>query len=138
MKKSIIILLSILFLVACQDSNQPSSHPTPDPGHSTPEKEELETESTPSTPNETSLNLDETSPSENSKDWADLPEYTVITEIATENYQVNIETDNPNNRVIFLENQSGEKLYKSIFIKNTNRLKIIDLKNDNLIYNQVI
>ncbi len=45
-----------------------------------------------------------------------------------------VETDNPNKRIILFENQSGEKVYKSIFIKNDQHLKIIDLNGDGLVY----
>ncbi|WP_301107954.1 hypothetical protein [Sporosarcina sp.] len=45
-----------------------------------------------------------------------------------------VETDNPGKRIILFENQSGEKVYKSIFIKHDQYVKIIDLKDDNLLY----
>lgn len=45
-----------------------------------------------------------------------------------------IKTDNQNKRIILFENQSGKKVYKSIFIKNDQHLKIIDLNGDGLVY----
>ncbi|MBY0221261.1 hypothetical protein [Sporosarcina aquimarina] len=45
-----------------------------------------------------------------------------------------VETDNPGKRIILFENESGEKVYKSIFIKHDRFLKIIDLKDDQLLY----
>lgn len=45
-----------------------------------------------------------------------------------------VQTDNPGKRVILFENSSGEKVYKSIFVKHDQFLKIIDLKSDRLLY----
>lgn len=45
-----------------------------------------------------------------------------------------VETDNQNKRIILFENQSGQKVYKSIFIKNDQHLKIVDLNDDGLVY----
>lgn len=49
-----------------------------------------------------------------------------------------LETDNANKRVLFFSTDKGQKRYKSIFIKRTERLKIIDLSDDNMLYNQEI
>ena len=38
-----------------------------------------------------------------------------------------IETDNPNTRVILYADADGRKVYKSIYVKRNNRLKVIDL-----------
>ncbi|SFH58379.1 hypothetical protein [Pisciglobus halotolerans] len=48
-----------------------------------------------------------------------------------------IVTDNPNKRVILFED-GHEKAYKTIFIKNANRLKVIDLQGDGLVLNEKI
>lgn len=45
-----------------------------------------------------------------------------------------VQTDNPGKRIILFENSSGEKVYKSIFVKHDQFLKIIDLKSDRLLY----
>lgn len=45
-----------------------------------------------------------------------------------------VEVDNENKRITLYENESGQKVYKSIFIKNDNHLKIIDLNGDKLLY----
>lgn len=51
-----------------------------------------------------------------------------------------VETDNPNKRVILYSENDHEKKYKSIFIKDQKRLKIIELdgKDEGLIFNEVI
>ena len=45
-----------------------------------------------------------------------------------------VEVDNQNKRIILYENESGQKVYKSIFIKEDNYLKVIDLNDDNIFY----
>ncbi|GAA0320129.1 hypothetical protein [Oceanobacillus sp. FSL W7-1281] len=59
-------------------------------------------------------------------------------EIAEGEYDISVETDNQGTRVMFYE-IDGEKYYKTVFVKNDSRLKIIDLQNDDgLIYNETI
>ena len=59
-------------------------------------------------------------------------------EIDVSDLNANIETDNNNKRVILFKD--GDKaVYKTIFIKNDDRLKIIDIGNDEgQIYNETI
>ncbi|ARF13425.1 hypothetical protein [Sporosarcina ureae] len=45
-----------------------------------------------------------------------------------------VEADNQGKRIILFENKSGKKVYKSIFIKHDNHLKIIDLNGDKLLF----
>ncbi|WP_207942253.1 hypothetical protein DOK78_000656 [Enterococcus sp. DIV2402] len=52
--------------------------------------------------------------------------------------QLNIETDNPNKRVLFFSTDTGQKRYKSVFVKRTERLKIIDLSDEGILYNREI
>lgn len=46
-------------------------------------------------------------------------------------------TDNPGTRIFIFENE-GQQAYKTIFIKKANRLKVIDLVNDELLMNEII
>ncbi|PIC67033.1 hypothetical protein CSV71_07340 [Sporosarcina sp. P21c] len=45
-----------------------------------------------------------------------------------------VKVDNQNKRIILFENESGQKVYKSIFIKDNLHLKVIDLNSDNVLY----
>lgn len=45
-----------------------------------------------------------------------------------------VEVDNQNKRIVLFENESGQKVYKSILIKDDLHLKIIDLNGDNVLY----
>ncbi|EQB37029.1 hypothetical protein M948_11425 [Virgibacillus sp. CM-4] len=69
----------------------------------------------------------------------DLPEYPIIRKnVDLEIFELKIVADNPYKRVILIENNtSGEKEYKSIYIKKTNRLKLIQF-NEGLLYNGIV
>ncbi|MBO1004168.1 hypothetical protein ACFSKI_06970 [Pseudogracilibacillus auburnensis] len=70
---------------------------------------------------------------------AHMEEATILADhIDFSNLHAKVETDNANKRVILFQDNDHSKKYKSIFIKNDQRLKIIDLKNDGLIYNDII
>jgi|SRR5699024_3177990 len=52
-------------------------------------------------------------------------------------YNSRLVTDNPGTRIFIFENE-GKQAYKTIYIKKANRLKVIDLVNDELLMNEVI
>ena len=54
-----------------------------------------------------------------------------------EDFQIHLSTDNPGTR-IFIFHEDSEQYYKTIFIKDEKRLKIIDLVNDKLLMNEII
>lgn len=58
-------------------------------------------------------------------------------EIPSENDSVQVVEDNPHKRILFIGDDANQKKYKTIFIKDTNRLKIIDL-NGGPIFNDII
>src|SRR5699024_10168097 len=68
-----------------------------------------------------------------------LPEYATLTDfIDVNHYTITSQTENKGNRILVFANEEGEKEYKSIFVKNDQRLKIIDLVDDHLLFNDVI
>lgn len=71
---------------------------------------------------------------------SDLEEYTTVSnEIDLDKYDMDIEEDNSNKRIILYEDEKGNKEYKSIYLKEKNRLKIIEFdKEDGEIFNEVI
>lgn len=71
---------------------------------------------------------------------ADFEEYPVLMRTIAEvdNLQVHIETDNPGTRVIIFENEAGNKLFKSVFVKRTKRLKVIPLAGGKPLYDATI
>lgn len=52
-------------------------------------------------------------------------------------YQAKVVANNPNKRIILFSDDNNVEQYKSIFIKDTNRLKIIELDNGQ-VFNNVI
>ena len=59
-------------------------------------------------------------------------------EVDVSDLNVEIETDNDNNRVILFK-ENNKPVYKTVYIKRDQRLKIIDIKNnEGQIYNEII
>lgn len=68
-----------------------------------------------------------------------IEEFSKINEVTPiDSLQYEVETDNPNNRVILFENATGQKVVKSIYVKSTGRLKVIDLQADETLFNEGI
>ncbi|GBD66518.1 hypothetical protein KV134_08010 [Tetragenococcus halophilus] len=97
--------------------------------------EETEAASTEEETAETSTDESQNSDAEN--DVADFEEGDILQDtIDLEGLTMETATDNPNKRVLLFSNDEGQKEYKSVFIKRTNRLKIIDTANDDLLLNE--
>ncbi len=73
-------------------------------------------------------------------EWTSLPEYSKITEQIDNKDDIHFEkvTDTRDKRILLIIDENGTKLYKSIYIKNTNRLKIINIKDSGQIFNDVL
>ncbi|AVR00309.1 hypothetical protein OBCHQ24_15270 [Oceanobacillus iheyensis] len=68
----------------------------------------------------------------------DFLEYDTLDDVAeADNFIAQIVEDNPHKRIILLKDDNGEPQFKSIFVKDTNRLKIINL-HEGLEYNEII
>jgi len=75
----------------------------------------------------------------NNDDLKDFPEFDTIAEyIDLDTYQGVLETDNKGNRIIVFQNEKGHSEYKSIFTKHDSHLKIVQFKDDDLLYNGTI
>lgn len=73
-------------------------------------------------------------------EWESLPEFSKINEkIHANQFTIETATDNRGKRILLFKDESGKVKYKSIFIKNSNRLKLIHTDSgENEIYNEVI
>lgn len=70
---------------------------------------------------------------------AKLPEYNIIRkQIGDGSYKIVIIANNEETRILHFLNAQGELQYKAVFVKETNRLKIINTKGDGIVFNQVI
>lgn len=71
--------------------------------------------------------------------WTALPEYKgIINQIGTKNVGFEMVSDHKGKRVLHILDEEGTILYKSIFIKETNRLKIIDTNKGGIIFNSTL
>lgn len=71
--------------------------------------------------------------------WTSLPEYQVIiNQLGTDDVRFEMVSDYEGKRVLKILNENGSMLYKSIFIKDTKRLKIIDVNKGGIIYNSTL
>lgn len=76
---------------------------------------------------------------EEQSEWIALPEYKVIIkQLGTHNVRFETVSDHEEKRVLKILDENGSMLYKSIFIKKTNRLKIIDVNKGGTIYNSTL
>jgi len=77
--------------------------------------------------------------SSNHEEWTSLPEYNnIIEQIDNKEFNFQTITDNEGKRVLLLIDKNGVEQYKSIYIKYTNRLKIIKINGEGLIFNEIL
>lgn len=62
----------------------------------------------------------------------------IAEQIDVDQLSMQINTDNPNSRVLFFHTDDYSEKYKTVFVKKEKRLKIIDERKDDLIYNEII
>lgn len=126
MFKKLVSLLTVMFVLAAYSNNNEAAE---NKEISDSKKEPLQSDNFQNQASE-DLVLEE----ENS-----LPELPIITQqMDNEDYNFQTVTDNEGKRILLLLDDEGTEQYKSIFIKKTKRLKIIDLANDREIFNDLI
>ncbi|WHY97039.1 hypothetical protein [Peribacillus simplex] len=130
-KSMIALLAAATMLTACNndkaDENGEKSVQTTDENQTQTENEQQKQ------PSQT-----ETQTSPKHEKWSSFPEYDkIIGQIGNEDYTFNKETDNDDKRVFLIE-LNGEKQYKTVFVKNTKRLKIIKVNGGGEVYDEVL
>lgn|SRR5699024_2463237 len=155
MKRALLLLLVLVALVlaACgndkDESSEPADETTQEPDQSEESGESETNTSEADEANENETDDEDASESEKADDEEsgeidhsaieDFEEFDVIADnIDLNSYKSILETDNKGNRIILFEDASGEKEFKSVFVKNDKRLKIIKLKDDGLLFNEII
>ncbi|WP_153730844.1 hypothetical protein [Sporosarcina obsidiansis] len=133
MKKWWILPVLAVFLVAC--GNETQEQPKEDDAISV-DSIEPEKNTTESTDSEMSPEGEqETPPVSFDSELSAFEEFAILAEnIPLDELTSHIETDNPGKRIILFENESGKKVYKSIFVKHDQYLKVIDLEADQLLF----
>ncbi len=139
MRKTFIFCLSVLLLTACtgkdeqtQDANNSNDGSTAQ----TTKPENNQPDGTGNNKVHEEKSADSSAANEDQSDYTELP--VVLEKIGNDEYEEIVKTDNANKRVILFEDQNHNKLFKSIYIKHDNRLKVIDLAKDQMIFNEVI
>lgn len=135
MKKLLLVGALSIMLAGCT-SNKPAQEPdTPDENTNSLEENSINT--APEDNNDAEEQASETD-AKNSE-LATHEEYNTIVEVADVNGLKGIvESDNPGTRVILFEDESGKKKVKSVYVKKENRLKVISLDDDGLLYNDIL
>lgn len=145
---TLLFIIGLLtFVTACGDNkmedNSVKKFPSPESTESETEDTNEETASDEEQPPDNEDTSNENQIVDEDKvsniDIIDFEEALVIEdEVDVSGLDVDIQTDNRNNRVIlFLDN--NEPIYKTIYVKHKQRLKIIDIQQDaGQIFNEVI
>lgn len=127
-KWTIVLITAGMLLVGCSDeaAEKNSKAEEETPGEFLQEEEK---------PNEADQLKDDISEEEAAK----LPEYNIIRkQIGEGSYKIVILANNEETRILHFLNAQDELQYKAVFVKETNRLKIINTKGDGNVFNQVI
>lgn len=121
MKKWLLTIMSVMFLVGCTENTQDTT-------------ENLDMDIA-----DTQESIENANAIEQTLDLEVYEEYQTLSEkIDLTLYQATLETDNPGKRILLFTDADGRKVYKSIFIKHDRHLKIIELDGDGLLYNHQI
>lgn len=129
MKKLIIMLSMLLLLTACaNNTNESTTEQAQDVSIETAEDQTVSNEE----------DAEEVKKDSKEELTSFLEYETLVDEINIKDLKADVKTDNANKRVIIFKDESGEKKYKSIYIKKEERLKIISLDDEGQIYNEII
>jgi len=121
-----ILIAAATMLTACQSNQTDAGNPS----GSNEQSAQTETAQPNNEPTEERTSQDE---------WSSLPEYdTIVQKVDAQDYTFRTVTDSENERILLLTNQDGEEKYRTIFIKNTSRLKIIDVDGGGQLFNDVL
>ncbi|WP_025786293.1 hypothetical protein [Sporosarcina sp. D27] len=135
MNKLLLVGALSIMLAGCT-SNEPAQEPDA-PDENTNSLEENSVNTAPEDNNEAEEQASETD-AKNSE-LATYEEYSKIAEVAdVDGLKGIVESDNPGTRVILFEDESGQKKVKSVYVKKENRLKVISLDDDGLLYNDIL
>lgn len=138
-KKIITLIAVVTMLTACSDDEAAKNN-----SEATGKNQEpLQTEEKPVDQQENEQSLenvqDNSEENVNQSEWNSLPEYNkIIEQIGDKDINFEMVTDNEGKRVLNILDKNGSVQYKSIFVKNTNRLKIINVHGDGQIFNGIL
>lgn len=133
MKKLLVAFLGLALLAGCSEETVDTNE------DNAVETENVDVEENVTIEENAEKSANSTEENKGQSDIKSYPEFVMLAKhIDLTKYIANVETDNEGTRIIFFENSEGKKEYKSTFVKNENRLKIIKLDDDGLIFNEII
>lgn len=133
----------LLMFTACSTSEDKQSTDNDSSKEVVEEQDEMEAQDSNAT-SETTINDKESKiekePASEDQKETKYEEETIINEqINTDGLSIENEVDSDHKRILLFKDDNNKPQYKSIYIKNEKRLKIIDTTKDNgLIYNEII
>ncbi|WP_182201335.1 hypothetical protein [Paraliobacillus salinarum] len=117
-KNVLFILIALLLLSACNTGVQDEADEN---SNSQNTDEETVTDQ------DNSEDAEQANDGESNEDLSNFPEITYISDkIEIDQYEMMVETDNEGSRVI-LYSKDGQKHYKSVYVKDEKRLKLLDI-----------
>ncbi len=127
MKKIIITFLTLALLSACGQQKEKQNVQEQQSPDESATQTEGETDGTVAPEQEVQSDLD------------NFPEFEALTKnIDLNKFKGVVETDNGGNRIILFKNEEGQKVYKSIFIKNNKLLEIIKLDDEGILFKEFV
>lgn len=137
MNKTVMTLLTaVLMLTACGDRPEEKSNKATKESEQSVQNVNEQTDQQGNEQQEGQNQLEE-NPAQG--EWTSLPEYEeIMKHVDEQDYTFKTVTDNENKRILLLINKNGREQYKTIFIKNDNRLKIIKIDGGGQVFNEKI
>lgn len=138
-KKMIILVSAMAIITACSDKEAPATNEEASGKTEANVQPREEQGDAKESEQQTENSQHSTEESVNAMEWASLPEYnTIIEQIGNNEYTFETVTDNDGKRILTIMDENGEKQYKTVFVKNTSRLKIININGNGVVFNGII
>lgn len=139
LKKTMPLLAALTIVTAC--SNDEAAKNNSEASNNTQEPLQAEEQQVILQENEQLTEYAQSPSPENAdtSEWASLPEYnTIMEQIDGKDYTFETVTDNEEKRILYMLDGNGRKQYKTVFVKHTNRLKIIQINGGGQIFNEIL
>lgn len=129
------LTIGLTLLAACSDASDNELSNQPEEAQETEAINNIETEE--SSEEMAPASEEDLEQSEAVSEFTDYPELSSQDIFNPEAFDTRLVTDNPGTRV-FIFRDAEQQVYKTVYIKSNNRLKVIDLANNELLLNKII
>ncbi|WP_054400847.1 hypothetical protein [Paenibacillus solani] len=139
MNKALLILVAVGTLLTACNSNQANNSNDVQADQQSVQTQVKQDDKEPVKEETNQEDKEPTTENTNHNQWSTLPEYnTIMQNIDLKDVTFTTVTDNEGKRILLLSDENGREKYKSIFVKKTNRLKIINIDGEGQIFNDVL